>query len=176
MKRLVTLFALMVMFTIGVQAQIVGANERQGVSTNTTSSSLYKPTGHYLRFEGGAIWGSVAYDYQINPYIMVGGGIGGGYADRYYNDWVAPVYAEAIFSTPRNKWSFYSEIKLGCDFILGYNGKFFSSLTVGANYKNFGLGIGCYMYMYDFAGIHYHSDYVFTPRFIATYKLPLKVY
>lgn len=175
MKRLITLFALLTLFAIGAQAQIVGANEGKKTSTSTTTP-LYKPTGHYLRFEAGGIWGSVAYDYQINPYIMAGGGIGVGYADRYYNNMVFPVYAEAVFSTPSYKWSFYSEIKLGCDFLLGYEGIIFSSLTVGANYKNFGWGIGCYMYKYDFAGIHYHSNYVFTPRIIATYKLPLKVY
>ncbi len=158
MKRLITLFALLTMFAIGAQAQIVGANEGPKTSTNTTSS-LCKPTGHYLRFEAGWFYdATVSYDYQINPYIMVGGGIG------TVNALNLPLFAEAIFSTPRYKWSFYFNVKLGYDLI---GSGLFTSLIAGANYKNFGLGIG----------INYEGwEEYFVPCVVVNYKLPLKTY
>ena len=137
MKRLITLFTLMVMFAIGMQAQIVGANEGPKTKMSNTTSSLYKPTGHYLRLEAGyAHIFSVAYGYQINPYIMIGGGVGFG----YLHNPTLPIYAEAIFSTPRYKWSFIGDIKIGIDPIGSQS--FFIDPRIGISYKNFGLAIG----------------------------------
>ena len=161
MKRLITLFTLLTMFAIGAQAQIVGANEGPKTSSNT-SSSLYKPTGHYLRFEAG--WTnfiSVAYGYQINPYIMVGGGAGYGY---FEDDPQLPIYAEAIFSTPRQKWSFIGNFKIGINpFEELY--PFFIDPRIGFSYKNFGVVLG--------GSINF--DY-FTPDFTLYYNIPLIVH
>lgn len=131
MKRLITLFALLTFFAIGAQAQIVGANEGKKTSTNTTSS-LYKPTGHYLRFEAGyPHFASVAYGYQLNPYIMIGGGLGFGQMSYKLHMWGenfdinhydfqrneggtgVPFFVEAIISTPKYKWSFLADFKAG---------------------------------------------------------------
>ena len=170
MKRFITLITLLTLLTIGLQAQIIDATNNSTHKQEKTSSNspIYKPTGHYLRYEGGLLWGSVAYDYQINPYIMVGGGVGVGIG--YYNA-IAPIYAEAVFSTPRNKWSLYAEIKLGYETV---EASFFPSLTVGANYKNLGLGIGGYYCSHD--GSYYYDFLRWESRFVVTYKLPLKVF
>lgn len=171
MKRLITLFALMVIFTIGVQAQIVGANEGPKASTKTTSS-LYKPTGHYLKLEAGyAHIFSVAYEYQINPYVMIGAGAGIGHI---YGRALLPVYAEATFSTPRYKWSFFGNIKIGAEFLNAYAshlhgqhvGQLYLDPRIGVAYKNFGLALG----------IGYGSlENVVYPDFSFFFNIPLQV-
>lgn len=156
MKRHFILILLLALFTTSLQAQIVGVNEKPSASINT-SSSLYKPTGHFMKFEAGFVWASVTYDYQINPYIMVGGGIGLGWG------MTIPVYTEAIFSTPRNKWSVYANVKFGYSIISDHHEGPFSAILLGVNYKNFGLGAG---YIISF------SDEGFLPC-VLSYKLPL---
>lgn len=163
MKRLITLFTVMVMFAIGVQAQIVGANEGTKAKTSNTSSSLYKPIGHYLRLEAGyAHFFSVAYGYQINPYVMVGGGAG--YGMGAWDD-MLPIYAEALFSTPKYNWSFFGDLKVGFDMFYGFN--FILAPRIGFSHKNFGVGLG----------IRYNIGYFdVTPDLSLYYNIPIKIH
>ncbi len=195
MKRLVTLFALLTLFAIGAKAQMVGANEGQKVSTNNTSS-FYKPTGHYLRFEAGFPHASAAYGYQLNHYLMLGAGTGfgelsfntydnSGFFYRRTGSNGIPLFVEAIFSTPKYKWSFVADIKFGYSIPIYdldnshhiaeyYNGttyhypyyvsnRIFGEINIGVAYKYFSL---C-------AGISSNNTSWFS--FFISYNLPLKV-
>lgn len=208
MKRLITLFALMLMFAIGAQAQIVGANEGPKAKTSNTTSSLYKPTGHYLRFEVGyPQFASVAYGYQLNSNIMLGTGLGITDMPYVYSYHVTninsgkehegseilatqgfPIYAEAIFNTPKFKKAFFVDLKIGSNVFsilregyMDYHGnyyserpypdyqhysllrRFFVAVNVGLSYKNFNFG----------AGVSSNSTRWFS--LFVSYNLPLKV-
>lgn len=94
MKKLITLFALLTLFAIGAQAQIVGANEGSKVSNQNTYSisDLYKKgqrnikTGNIIFLSGvgvGLIVGVVDVvflgDYWLGlPYSIGGGALYGG--------------------------------------------------------------------------------------------------
>lgn len=192
MKRLITLFALLTMFAIGAQAQIVGANEGPKTSTNTTSS-LCKPTGHYLRFEVGYPQiVSIAYSYQMNPFIMFGAGCGYGIVSYYYSNQHSippekgkiggsglPLYVEAIFSTPKYNYSLIADIKMGYAIPFDeYNysiydlyselkgNRLWGALHLGVSYKNFCLCVGISSNNPDF---YYLSTFV-------SYNLPLRIH
>lgn len=184
MKRVTTLIALLTLLTTGLQAQIIDATNNSPHKKEKTSinSSVYKPTGHYLRLEAGyapIFLVSVAYGYQINPYIMAGGGVGIGYAGRDYEEISSkislPIYAEAIFSTPRHKWSFFFDIKIGRNSIHYYyddrntfhNVYGMIDLRIGFNYKNFGLACGIGMFYLDAGDT--------SPCISIYYNIPLKV-
>ena len=125
--------------SFGVQAQMVGATNRQnGTFSPSTNDPVYRPTGTVLQFEAGYPF-SVAVGYQMNPNVMVGGGIGinlrqyaytsyyrienyWGYGqDEIRQDWVGvenavPLFVEARLSTPRYRWSLFVDVKLGINF------------------------------------------------------------
>jgi hypothetical protein len=177
MKRIVTIIALLVLFTTSLQAQIVGATnnspQQKPPKTTRVENSLYKPTGHYIRFEGG--WPkfySIGYGYQINPYLMVGAGIGSGillYDFHEYSSYYGwdmhgigdntdgiPIYSEIVLSTPKYKWSFITDLKVGYNYSVEkdktrINGevtetwhykRLFMSLTIGVSYKNLSISFG----------------------------------
>lgn len=172
MKRIITLIALLSLFATGLQAQIIDATNNSTHKQEKTSnnSSIYKPTGHYLRLETGFPQiVSVAYGYQINPNLMVG--IGGGFGNcsafamdtlqstcPYYDFvWGLPIYAEALISTPKLKWSLFVDIKTGYNITSKYGfydldidndyydirvRRFFGAVNVGLAYKNLSIGAG----------------------------------
>lgn len=198
MKRTIILFALLTLLAIGAKAQIVGANEGKKTSASTTLP-LYKPTGHYLRLEAGyPHFASVAYGYQLNPYIMLGGGFGYGEISYTYtgfggiignlHDYVIrgsgagiPIFAEANFSTPKYKWSFVANIKFGYAIPLE-NGYYSIETASIMNYydKNghclFGainLGV-TYKNLGLFTGASSNSEYWWS--ILLSYNLPLKIH
>ena len=194
MKRIVFIICFAAL-AFSVQAQMVGAtNRQQGSFISSDPSPLYRPTGPSIRFSiGAAPLVSVAYNHQLTPWFMVGGGVGlclvngtehsvyymaEGSTNYYY--WVhtydfynkmregggIPLFVEAEVRTPRYKWSFFVDTKLGyilnapedhierrtdrspyisgqttCNDEYEWNRILFS-LTAGASYKNVSLGIG----------------------------------
>ena len=177
MKQYFILIAFFALLATSVQAQIIGATnnspQQKPAQTTKVENSLYKPTGHYLRFEGG--WPkfySFGYGYQINPYLMVGAGIGSGvllydwHCSSSYSGWDEysigsntdgiPIYSEIILSTPKYKWSFFTDLKIGYNYskakdhtrihgeeTMTYHYKrLFLSLTIGASYKNLSISVG----------------------------------
>ena len=194
MKRIVFIICFAAL-AVNVQAQMVGAtNRQQGGFISSDPSPLYRPTGPSIRFSIGASpLVSVAYNHQLTPWFMVGGGVGlcfvngtkhredymaEGSTGHYY--WVhtydyfskmregggIPIFVEAEVRTPRYKWSFFVDTKLGyilnapedriergtdrspyfsgqttCNDKYEWNRILFS-LTAGASYKNVSLGIG----------------------------------
>ena len=196
MKRIILAAVLLLALAPCASAQMVGATNRQsGGFLASDPSPLYRPTGPSIRFSiGAAPLISVAYNHPLTPWFMVGGGVGlcfvngtehrenytaEGSAGYYY--WVhtydhnykmrdgggIPLFVEAEVRTPRYKWSFFVNTKLGyilnapentswfgSDIITpSYYGdstnnrwkewnKILFSLTAGASYKNVSLGIG----------------------------------
>ena len=138
MKRIVLLICLATL-SLGAQAQLVGAtNRQQGGYSMGSNNPTYRPTGYLLQFEAGYPF-ALSFGYQMNPCVMVGGGIGinlrqyayasyyrienyWGYGqDEIRRDWVGvenaiPLFVEARFSTPRYRWSLFADIKLGVNF------------------------------------------------------------
>lgn len=138
MKRIVLLICLATL-SLGAQAQLVGAtNRQQGGYSMGSNNPTYRPTGYLLQFEAGYPF-AVSVGYQLNPNVMVGGGIGinlreyvyAGYyrienywgygQDEIRQDWVKvhnaiPLFVEARFSTPRYRWSLFADVKLGVNF------------------------------------------------------------
>ena len=204
MKRIITLIALLTLLVTGLQAQIIDAtnNSSHKQEKPSNNSPLYKPTGHYLRFEAGyPHYASVAYAYQINSYIMLGGGLGYGAMSYYNRSWGEvfdknhyynyvrkeggsgiPFFLEAIFSTPKYKWAFLTDIKVGYSIPLSeyqrhypnsmggdrYESKtgirFYGAINLGVSYKNIGL----------FAGISSNSFEWWSVYL--SYNLPLKIH
>lgn len=197
MKRIILAAVLLLALAPCASAQMVGATNRQsGGFLASDPSPLYRPTGPSIRFSiGAAPLVSVAYNHQLTPWFMVGGGMGlcfvnGLYTEEVYRSsgssgyywWEyqsnysdnysrqdgggIPLFVEAEVRTPRYKWSFFVNTKLG--YILNapedtfynqtdqppYNSysyahnsrtewnKILFSLTAGASYKNVSLGIG----------------------------------
>lgn len=195
MKKIVLAALALLTLVPCANAQMVGATNRQsGGFISSDPSPLYRPTGPSIRFSIGASpLVSVAYNHQLTPWFMVGGGVGlcfvngtehrenytaEGSTGYYY--WVhtydhnymmregggIPIFVEAEVRTPRYKWSFFVDTKLGyilnapedriergtdrspyfsgqttCNDKYEWNRILFS-LTAGASYKNVSLGIG----------------------------------
>lgn len=158
MKRIITIIATILFFALGAKAQEVGGNTGSRQWKQSETSSLYKSLGHNLRFEAFFWKFYASYGYQINPNIMIGGGLG---FDRNRN--TNPFYAQTILSTPRNDWSFFTDIKLGYDF---FRSRIFTSLQPGFNYKNYGIGLG--LLYQGRKGVGAHITF--------SYKLPLKTF
>jgi hypothetical protein len=101
----------------------------------------YRPTGGYLRISSGyPVVGSLAYNHQITPYFMVGGGAG-------YSPWGAPretdtglIYAEAELRTPKYDWSIFLNLKTGPT--IADDNSFFIAIHAGVSYQNLHLGVG----------------------------------
>lgn len=169
---------------------MVGATSNS--SNRTTSNSLDRPTGHYLRLEAGfPNFFTVAYGYQINPWFMVGGGGGFGFITyhyheahtSYYDEWMGlgtPLFAELIYNTPKQQTSFFIDLKLGANIAYDYeyenwhtdgscdynkSRKFYSSLNLGAGFGNFGV----------FGGISTNSAHLWFSAGLS-YNIPLKVH
>lgn len=194
MKQRFIFIAFFALLATSVQAQIIGATnnspQQKPAKTTKVESSLYKPTGHYLRFEAGyPQFASIAYGYQLNPYIMLGGGIGYGcmtYGEydydtlynnyslkRFYSGSGIPIFAEVIFGTPKYNFSFIADIKLGYATPLDKNKyywydvkfgrRFFGAINLGVTYRNFSI---C-------AGISSNNPKWYS--FFVSYNLPLKI-
>lgn len=195
MKRFILAALLLLALAPSAGAQMVGATNRQsGGFIASDPSPLYRPTGPSIRFSiGAAPLVSVAYNHQLTPWLMVGGGVGlcfvngtnyeqsyyaegsyGNYWWSYRNSWEyhtrdgggIPLFVEAEVRTPRYKWSFFVDTKLGyilnapedriereTDRSPNYTGDYaydrrnewnriLFSLTAGASYKNVSLGLG----------------------------------
>lgn len=129
---------------------------------------LYRPTGGSIRFLVGRsdIFLSMAYNYQITSGFLLGGGAGFGTGRCYrHSSWnnnteidhceCFPVFLETELRTPRYKWSFFVNAKVGyCIFFNKrkdyFNGSYesfdykpiFANFTIGGSYKNINLGGG----------------------------------
>lgn len=192
MKRIITFIALLTLLATGLQAQIIDATNNTPKKKEKTLSNtpIYKPTGHYLRFEAGyPQFASIAYGYQVKPSIMFGGGLGFGhmyyedsfpdtitYAKAKYAGLGIPMYAEIAFSRPNHAFSFLIDIKLGYNIQLEKDSyfdeyheyakgrNFFGAINVGLAYKNFSLCTGV------------SSNNPKWYSFLISYNLPLKVH
>lgn len=195
MKRIILAAVLLLALAPCASAQMVGAtNRQQGGFISSDPSPLYRPTGPSIRFSiGAAPLVSVAYNHQLTPWLMVGGGVGLTFVNgtRYYTRYDAsgssgsyywnysstevyslrekggiPLFVEAEVRTPRYKWSFFVNTKLGYilnapedtfnnqtdqppynSYLYAHNSrtewnKILFSLTAGASYKNVSLGLG----------------------------------
>lgn len=134
----------------------------------------YRPTGGYLRISAGCpILGSLAYNHQITPYFMVGGGAG--FAIVHYdiqgnnyssvgNYETIQIYAETELRTPKYDWSLFLNLKLGTTIASnGYADPIFVAIHAGVSYQNLHLGVG-----------YSTSSYIGLSAFLS-YNLPLKL-
>ena len=175
MKKILFLATMLVAFASLADAQIIGSTN-SATSPHTPkvdNSPLYRPTGSYIRFSGGyPTLLTAAYNYQLTPSFMFGGGVGLGCVRRMWMKWIAdewvfqnwmktdpqvmPIYAEAEFRTPRYRWSMFLNIKVGYSLFTpediirkSYDGHYADNyspwliaVTTGASYKNLHLGVG----------------------------------
>lgn len=140
------------------------------VEVKVNNDPYYRPAIESLRFQVGAndINFSIAYNNQLTPSFMVGGGAGLGWG-RYDKYWLSyyyntrelegtstaiamPIYLETELRTPRYEWSLFVNLKLGMYIFLDkrhdydrYEYKYrplLASLSVGGSWKNVNLGIG----------------------------------
>lgn len=147
----------------------------------------YRPAIESLRFQAGAkdINFSIAYNNQLTPSFMVGGGAGLGWGryETYNYLWshydntdhlAVPIYLETELRTPRFEWSLFVNLKVGMYVFLYkekhstvYEDKYhplLASLSVGGSWKNVNLGIGVTS-----------GGYIETPITIfLTYNLPFR--
>lgn len=167
MKRIV-IAALLLVVGLSANAQIVGATNSQEPPRLSTNNSSLRQTGSYIRISAGyPDIGTLAYNYQITPWLMagIGGGFGflpvviyhNGYSynrTSFYMTPSMPVYAEMEFRTPQYKWSIFFNLKLGYYLASGSESHYYSngdyeevskqlvSASTGISYKNLHLGIG----------------------------------
>ncbi len=134
-----TLLLLFLAASMVASAQMIGATNSQGTYRPAGDNYNLRPTGSLLRFGVGTPYASLAFDYQLTPWLMVG--VGAGYGDVrmvrehfYYNkpansyEWYLyrtdftekfdfvrciPMYVEAELRTPRYKWSVFLNVKMG---------------------------------------------------------------
>lgn len=203
MKRIITFIALLTLLATGLQAQIIDATNNTPKKKEKTLSNtpIYKPTGHYLRFEAGyPHFASVAYGYQTNPYIMIGGGVGFGIIcytwtgtrtiyNSFYNEPFImkhsgtgfPIYAEVNLSTPKYKWSLIANIKFGYAIpleeghrVVSTSGYYIEWIQKGRRlWGALNLGV-TYRNFSLCAGISSNNDEWYS--FFISYNLPLKVH
>ena len=159
------------MLSLGVQAQIVGAtNRQQGGFSRGSNDPEYHPTGYNLHFEA-AMPIAIGVTYQLNPNVMVGGGIAyypfedtywGYYQSSYDGSWydgrieadgALPIYVQARLSTPRYRWSVFADFKLGYNIgsvdhkmdssvDLKEPNHIFFAMQAGVSYKRLSFGAG----------------------------------
>ena len=206
MKRIVIIVCLAAL-SLGAQAQMVGAtNRQQGGFGSSSSDPEYRPTGYMLHFEA-AMPLALGVTYQLTPNVMVGGGIAyypfeenywGYYQSNYDGNWydgrieadgALPIYVQARLSTPRYRWSVFSDFKLGYN-LGNIDHKMdlsvdieepchiFFSMQVGVSYKRISLGAGfgwnpARVKYYHDHGYNYSSESYFCPSFSLSYDLPL---
>ena len=130
MKRIVIIVCLAAL-SLSAQAQMVGATNRQnGGYSMGSNDPEYRPTGYNLHFEALVPF-ALGVSYQLNPNVMVGGGIayyflekdyegfyqssydGSVYTGRIMVEGALPIYVQARLSTPRYRWSVFADFKLG---------------------------------------------------------------
>lgn len=112
-----------------------------------TIDPTYRPTGGYLRISSGyPMTGSLAYNHQITPYFMVGGGAG--YSPRVNAEGVTSailIYAETELRTPKYNWSLFVNLKTGATIPLPLSrdaDPIFVAIHAGVSYQNIHLGVG----------------------------------
>ena len=192
MKKLFLFATVLLFLGLPVDAQMIGATNNQQTPRTSTNNSLNRPTGSYLKISAGyPDVGTLAYNYQITPWLMAGIGGGGGFVpvkivcienngDVYMSDesmhLATPVYAELELSTPKYKWSLFLNFKLG--YYLASDGGYYHqyssgnveyddvpknlvSASVGASYMNLHMGVG-----YNVQG---------SLNFFVAYSLPLSL-
>jgi len=125
-----------------------------------TIDPTYRPTGGYLRISSGyPVVGSLAYNHQITPYFMVGGGAG-----------IAgpgiPIYVETELRTPKYNWSIFLNLKTGV--IISSFEDFYAAIHAGVSFQNLHLGIG-------FSSASYHKANRGSISILLSYSLPLKL-
>lgn len=139
-----------------------------------TIAPTYRPTGGYLRISSGyPVVGGLAYNHQITPYFMVGGGAGFSWSKlyeediwgRYYfNETAIQIYAETELRTPKYNWSLFLNLKLGTTIpLIMYADPVFVAIHAGVSYQNLHLGVGFST-----------SSYIGFSGFLS-YSLPLKL-
>lgn len=100
MKHKIIIWILCMMGAIGAEAQIIGA-ETETVKPSKSRSTIdfKKKTGLQLRLQAGyPTLGGVTVGYQLNPYFMLGGGLGYG-SKKYTYTYYRPSYRESSYST-----------------------------------------------------------------------------
>lgn len=195
MKRLFITILTLAVLVPNLPAQILGATDN-GVTTRQ-NDFLYKPKGHYLRMEAGFLNDLVdaSYGYQVNSYLLFGGGFGFGLPWYLFDKLDSkgnvyhveedigkgiPVFTEVVFSTPKHKWAFYTDLKFGTVIPIynkveyykngnpktaqrGISSIYFKSI-LGFRYRNIGVG----------AGVALMGKWQFQTQI--SYNIPLKVH
>lgn len=149
-------------------------------TTPKTTHQRYYPEGGSLRFTGGLYILSLAYNHQVTPSFMIGGGAGISSTRRntrddhdgiYYraSDPGVPLFVEIEARTPRYGWSLFVNAKLGYlihDYNTYYGSHytdtyphFFSQIIGGVSYKHLNLGIGWSYTPVDDVPITIHLSY-----------------
>ena len=162
LKKILTIALAALLLAVPAHAQIIGASGNQG-----GGNSSYREKGSSLRLEAGWLGAAVGYGYQLNPYVMLGGGFLGYGCDVYdvYDvihsdiyDWCLMPYAEVRLSTPKQQHAVFLDLRLGpvIGYYLGTMG------TLGYMHNNWSFGIG--VVGGDKIGV--------SPVIIVTYSLP----
>ena len=173
MKRFLSFFVMVTVLAGYADAQIIGATNRSNPSNpNSSTTPEYRKTGASLRISSGfPNVGLLAFDYQLTPSFLVGGGGG----VNVCNEVNIPIFGEIELRTPRYKWSIFLNVKSGYGFL--YEDVFFAAM-VGVSYKNISLGFGLSTSQY----YSYHSNYEYSgfewilPMVSLSYNLPLKAF
>ena len=138
-----TLILIAAFFSAAVNAQeVITLSQGHNVKTEKVSP-VYRPTGSSIRLSIG-VPGLItaAYNYQVTPWFMIGGGTG--YGMSYYTanysipafyvsgssgdvliearsysklqtGYAIPLYFETEFRTPKYKWSAFLNVKMGAN-------------------------------------------------------------
>lgn len=87
----------------------------------------------------------ITFGAQLNPYLMVGGGITWiSLTDYYYRYDYLPIFANARIYCLDTYWSPYFDIKLGYDLYsyYGYYSPLYLAFGAGASFRHFDFGLG----------------------------------
>ena len=159
LKKILTIALAALLLAVPAHAQIIGATGSQSGGGN----SSYREKGSSLRLEAGYLGAAVGYAYQLNPYVMLGGGFLG--YDVYDDipsdiyDFCLMPYAEVRLSTPRQQHAVFLDLRLGPSVIDNY---LYTIGTLGYMHNNWSFGIG--VVGGDEIGVF--------PVIIVTYSLP----
>lgn len=141
LKKILTIALAALLLAVPAHAQIIGATGSQSGGGN----SSYREKGSSLRLEAGWLGAAVGYVYQLNPYVMLGGGfLGYGYDDNDFDDWCLMLmpYAEVRLSTPKQQHAVFLDLRLGP--VIGYYLGTMGTLGYMHNNWSFGIGVvGC---------------------------------
>lgn len=102
---------------------------------------VYRQTGGAIKFSlGFPTLLSLAYNHQITPSFMAGGGLGLASKDGEHGG--MPIFLETELRTPRLKWSVFANLKVGIHYEFTGNIQPFAGLAAGISHKNLHLGMG----------------------------------